>query len=79
MGFFVFVNCNVCHELFHGKATERAQNERDAILVTMEAWRKDKEGQPLPAYVVMAGDFNKGGYTEGKSSMMQWSEKVCRS
>jgi len=66
MGFFVFVNCHVCHELYHGKATERAQNERDAIPVAMEAWPKDKEGRPLAAYVVMAGDFNKGGHTEGK-------------
>ena len=32
----------------------------------MEAWPRSAEGRPLAAHVVMAGDFNKGGYTTGK-------------
>ena len=67
MGFFVFINCHMCHELYGtGKATERAQNERDALLVAIEAWPRSEERQPLAAYVVMAGDYNKGSYTNGK-------------
>ena len=66
MGFFVFVNCHICHGRYRGKTGKRTQNEREAVLVTMEAWPKNAEGRPLAAHVVTAGDFNKGAYTDGK-------------
>ena len=67
MGFFVSIDCHVCHKLYgQGKATARAKNDRDALLVAMEAWPRNEEGQPLAAHVAMAGDYNKGGYTGGK-------------
>ena len=57
--------------MYATSSTARERQPQEQRTRGMHCWWQWKlgqgtRGQPLAAHVVMAGDYNKGGYTEGK-------------